>query len=88
MTNQTVDRLLCLDAQTLAGLRWLKTWARSHITRLKRRRKYLPRGAPFDPAEADLLRALFDLEQIAGCLLDGNNAQISAREAPLVNTEK
>ena len=62
--------LLNLTDRDRRGLAWLKRWARSHITRVKRRRKYLPRGAPFDPNEANLLRALLDLERSADRLLE------------------
>lgn len=62
--------LLHLDSRSRAGLEWIRLWARGHITHLKVRRKYLPRGQPFEPAEADLLRYLLDLEQCAKGLLE------------------
>lgn len=48
--------LLRLDPRDRAGLKWLKGWARSRITRLKVRRKHLPRGS-YSPAEVEAFTA-------------------------------
>lgn len=70
MTTRPVPfaNLLRLDRRDRAGLEWLKGWARSRITRLKVRRKYLPPG-PYSPAEVEVFQALLALEEVAGQLL-------------------
>ena len=71
MTSPTSSLLLFqLATRDRVALDWLRRWSRSHITRLKRRRKYLPRGAPFDAQEATILRALIDLDTATGKLLE------------------
>ena len=60
-----------LDARSLAGLRWLRERCRAWQFELKRRRKYaVPRGAGFGPEEAEILKALGDLERATGTLID------------------
>ena len=63
--------LLHLDDPSSAGLTWLRRWARGRITGLKRRRKYLPSGQSYSPAELETLHALLDLEAAAAHLLKG-----------------
>lgn len=57
-----------LDARSRRVLRWVWTWASHQVTALKRRRKYLPRGAPLSPAEAQTLAALLALRRAAAAL--------------------
>lgn len=61
--------LLRLSERERAGLQWLKRWARSRITQLKVRRKYLPKCG-YSPEEEALFRALLALEEAAGHLLE------------------
>lgn len=61
--------LLRLDERDQAVLRWLRNRAQFWLTSLKRRRKRLPRGEPFSPEEAEILKALLALEAAAGQLL-------------------
>jgi len=61
--------LLRLSAQERRGLRWAKDFARFWLTALKRRRKHLPRGAPYGELEATILRALLALEASSAELL-------------------
>lgn len=65
----TFGPLLRLDDRDKAGLRWIKQRARFWLTALKRRRKYLPRGASFTPEESILIGHLTALENAAGRLL-------------------
>ena len=50
--------LLHLTPKDRAILTWVSNRARAWLTALKRRRKYLPRGAPYSPEEAQAIRAL------------------------------
>ena len=74
--------LLCAYPRALAGLHWLKGWARANITRMKCRRKRLPRGAAFDPKEADLLRCLLDLESAIDRILLPHQVKNSVQLIP------
>lgn len=58
-----------IDTRTVAGLSWLKTWARHQLTAHKKVRKYRPHEKAFEAQEAELLNALLDLERAAGRLL-------------------
>ena len=57
----------------------MKQWARQRLTALKRSRKYRPREADLDPREAQVLRALLDLEKATGRLLEG---EVPAPQSP------
>ncbi len=73
MTTKTTvmpARLLRLAPRDRAGLEWARNRARFWITALKRRRKRLPPGEPYGPEEVRVLRALIDLENAAGQLLE------------------
>ena len=52
------------------GLEWLHQWAHQRLTAAKRRLKYSPRKTAFDDREAEILRALVELEHAAGKILD------------------
>ena len=70
MNPESPHSLLRLDRRDMAGLRWIHARSRFWRTVLKRRRKYgIPRGAGFDPEEAEALQALADLERAASVLL-------------------
>ena len=64
----TIPRLR-LSGRERRGLERLQLWSRQALTRLKRRRKYLPHQQVFEPDEAEILRALVDLEKAASRLL-------------------
>ena len=69
-TEPKLPVLLRLDARDQRGLEWLRERCRNWQYRLKRRRKYaLPRGTPLDPTEAEVLKALADLERAAATLI-------------------
>ncbi len=65
------DMVLPLTARDRRALNWLRSWARSHITSLKRRRKYLRRGVPFTEHELLIFQSLHNIEDAASLLLDG-----------------
>lgn len=77
--------LLRLSEREQAGLRWLKGRARYWLTALKRRRKRLPRGAPYGVEEAEILKALLALEAATGALLGLDQA---ARPPPRVPAKR
>lgn len=62
----TTSRLSTEDRRRLS---WLQQWARAHLTRIKRGRKYRPRERIIDPDEADVLSALVNLEKGAKQML-------------------
>lgn len=79
MTTPSLAALLHLDRRDRAGLEWARNRARFWLTALKRRRKHLPPGEPYDPEETENLKALLALEAAAGTLLEmsrGNNRNI------------
>ena len=61
--------LLHLSHQDRAGLTWVKVRCQMWLTALKRRRKYLPRGAAYTPEESAAIEALTTLETAAGEML-------------------
>ena len=60
---------LHLSSGERRGLERLQLWSRQALTRLKVRRKYRPHEQVFEPDEAEILRALVDLEKAASRLL-------------------
>ena len=60
---------LRLSSRERNGLTWLQDWSRKELTHLKRRRKYRSHEQVFEPDEAEILRALVDLEKAASRLL-------------------
>jgi hypothetical protein len=57
------------------GLAWVRTWARGRLTSLKRLRKHTRHQPVIPPGEAEVLTALFDLEDAARRLIDGTQRQ-------------
>lgn len=68
-TSNSLPRLR-LNARERNALQWLRDWSRSRLTAAKRRLKYSPRKTAFDDREAEILRALVELEHAAGKILD------------------
>ena len=61
---------LRLNVRERNALQWLRDWSRGRLTVAKRRLKYSPRKATFDDREAEILRALVELERAAEMLLN------------------
>ena len=58
-----------LNERDRRALSWLQHFARSQLTAAKRRRKYRSHEVAIDEKEAETLRALIQIEQGAGRLL-------------------
>lgn len=71
--------LIRIDPRDRAGLEWARNRARFWVMALKRRCRYLRPGEPYNPEEAESLKALLALEAAADTLLEmsrGNNCNI------------
>ncbi len=66
--TSTSPPLLRLTPRDLAGLGWLRQRAGLWLVSLRLRRKRLPKG-PYTPEEAEVIRAVLEVEQAAARLL-------------------